>query len=89
MPKFLVTVRYQDAALEVARQVRSQNVAHAAATGLSLVGGRWADAIEVVALAPVPGRPSSVLFEGCSQGVYGFCYTSRSFGERTKERSDS
>jgi hypothetical protein len=62
--------------------VKSQNAAHAAAAGLSLAGGGYADVIEVQALSPQPGRPILTLFMQCSQGIYGFCYTSRSTSNR-------
>lgn len=83
MPKFAVTVK-RDAAssvpspFDLSRHVISQNAAHAAAVGLSLAGGGFAEVIEVTALAPVPGRSALTTFHQCSQGAYGFCYASRS-----------
>lgn len=82
MPNFHVFVRRDAYALDPSPFdypcVKSQNAAHAAACGLSLAGGGYADVIEVQALAPRPGRPVSTIFKQCSQGVYGFCFTSRS-----------
>ncbi|HEY3994245.1 MAG TPA: hypothetical protein VGM01_15355 [Ktedonobacteraceae bacterium] len=82
MPDFRVTVKRDPLVpglplLVVERVVKSQNAAHAAAAGLSLVGGNQADVIEVRALAPLPGRPALTTFTACAQGVYGFCYGSR------------
>ena len=84
MPKFRVVVRKDKYALDPTpfdfAQLSSQNVAHAAASGLSLAGGGFADLIEVQVLSPSPGRPARIFFYQCSQGVYGFCYTSRQNG---------
>jgi len=82
MPNFHVIVKCDAHVLGLSplvleRNVKSQNAAHAAACGLSLAGGEYADVIEVVALAPVPGRSPLTIFKQCSQGVYGFCYGSR------------
>lgn len=60
----------------------ARNAAHAAACGLSRVRGDYADLIEVEALQPAPGRPEVTLFHVCSQGVYGFHYTSRSYAAK-------
>lgn len=62
--------------------MHARNAAHAAACGLSLAGGGYADLIEVEALQPAPGRPVLTLFRQCSQGIYGFCYTSRSYAAK-------
>lgn len=83
MPTFHVTVKRTAHALDLspldfAQEVRSHNAVHAAACGLSLAGGGYAEVIEVVALRPAPGRPARVTFCQCSQGVYGFCFASRS-----------
>lgn len=88
MPDFHVKVKRGAALLGLPSsdfpRVKSQNAVHAAACGLSLAGGGYADVIEVEALNPVPGRSPFLTFNGCSQGVYGFCYTSR-FSPRTKK----
>jgi len=83
MPTFHVIVKRDAAALtpspfDLAQQVTSQNAVHAAACGLSLAGGGYAEVIEVTALSPVPGRSALTTFCQCSQGVYGFCFLSRS-----------
>lgn len=82
MPTFHVIVTrdahaLDSSSLNFAQDVRSHNAMHAAACGLSLAGGGYAEVIEVVALRPVPGRPARVMFCQCSQGVYGFCFGSR------------
>jgi hypothetical protein len=83
MPRFRVTVMrvapdLVSSLVELDQEVSSQNAVHAAACGLSLAGTGCADVIEVRALAPRRGRPTTTVFTGCSQGVYGFCYVSRS-----------
>lgn len=82
MPDFRVIVKRGTAAFGLPSsdfpRVKSQNAAHAAACGLSLAGGGYAEVIEVEALQPVPGRAPFQHFHGCAQGTYGFCYTSRS-----------
>jgi hypothetical protein len=83
MPTFHVLVKRDAAALDPSlfdfeQDVKSQNAVHAAACGLLLAGGGYAEAITVTALCPVPGRPASTTFGQCSQGVYGFCFLSRS-----------
>jgi hypothetical protein len=82
MPDFHVMVKRgasaPDSSLLNFARIKSQNAMHAAACGLSLAGGGYAEVIEVHALAPVPGRPVLTVFQQCSQGVYGFCFTSRS-----------
>jgi hypothetical protein len=81
MPNFHVIVKRDAYALDPSPFdypfVKSQDAAHAAACGLSLSGGGYADLIEVEALQPVFGRSPFQMFKQCSQGVYGFCYTSR------------
>lgn len=86
MPKFHVAVKISLASslLDLDQDLHSQNAAHAAACGLSLAGTGYADVIEVRALQPVPGRPVATIFRGCSQGIYGFCYASRSQSEFTE-----
>lgn len=79
MPKFRVTVKCVGELVDLDQEVCSQNVEHAAACGLSLARTGYADVVEVRVLAPRPGRPVMTVFVGCSQGVYGFCYASRSF----------
>lgn len=78
MPTFHVIVKRDAAALDLEQDVTSQNAAHAAACGLSLAGGGYAEVIEVTALSPAPDRPVLTTFCQCSQGVYGFCFLSRS-----------
>ena len=77
MARFHVMVKRDASTVVLEQDVQSQNVAHAAACGLSLAGGGYADVIMVQVLRPAPGRPASVTFSGCSQGVYGFCFSSR------------
>lgn len=83
MPRFHVLVRRNTSLSDVSlpdftQEVTSQNSTYAAACGLSLAGGGFADLIEVQALQPVPGRPVGTRFQQCSQGLYGFCFTQRS-----------
>ena len=82
MPTFHVTVKrdahaLDSSSLDFTQDVRSHNAVYAAACGLSLAGGGYAEVIEVVALCSAPGRPARVTFCQCSQGVYGFCFGSR------------
>lgn len=71
--------------LDFAGEVRAQNSVYAAACGLSLAGGGFAEMIEVTALAPKPGRSARVTYWHCSQGPYGFVYGSRSQEGACKE----
>jgi hypothetical protein len=82
MPKFRVLVKHGTCMPDgkpfvFQREVKSRNVVHAAAAGLSMARWVYAESIEVTALQPVAGRSVSTRFRQCSQGASGFLFVSR------------